>query len=92
MKLDGKIAVITGGGDGIGRCACLRFAEEGADVIILEIRKEAGEETVRMIEEKGGKAVFIQTDIADPESVRSAFEKIEEDVTAKYRLCGGYQQ
>ncbi|MEL7604314.1 MAG: SDR family oxidoreductase, partial [Bacillota bacterium] len=64
------------GGDGIGRCACLKFAREGASVITLEIREDAGRETVRLAAEEGGEAEFIQTDVSKADSVRAAFEKI----------------
>jgi NAD(P)-dependent dehydrogenase (short-subunit alcohol dehydrogenase family) len=78
MKLKGKIAVITGGGDGIGRCACLKFAREGARVITLEICEDAGRETARLAAAEGGEVDFIQTDVSKPESVRTAFEKIDQ--------------
>ncbi|MDH3859492.1 MAG: SDR family NAD(P)-dependent oxidoreductase [Gammaproteobacteria bacterium] len=55
-RLAGKTAVITGGAAGMGRTTSLAFAREGARVAILDIQKEAGEETVQMIRDEGGTA------------------------------------
>ena len=63
-KLDGKVALITGAGFGIGRASALLFAEEGAKVAVNARTSERGPETVRMIKEKGGEAVFIQADVS----------------------------
>jgi NAD(P)-dependent dehydrogenase (short-subunit alcohol dehydrogenase family) len=60
-----KIAVITGGSSGIGRAAALAFAAEGARVAIGARRAAEGEETIRLVREHGGEAVFVQTDVRD---------------------------
>ncbi len=60
----GKVAVVTGGGSGIGRAACEIFAREGASVVVGDINIEGGEETVRLIEQAGGKAVFVKCDVS----------------------------
>ena len=78
MKLKDKIAVITGGGDGIGKSAALLFAREGAEVIILEINKIGGKEVVSRILSQGGKSYFIETDISSVVSVERAFKHIKE--------------
>jgi len=52
--LQGKIALVTGGGSGIGRATALRLAREGAKVMIADYNPEGGERTVRMIKEAGG--------------------------------------
>ena len=62
-KLDGKVALITGAGSGIGRATALLFAGEGASVAVADIVPQGGQETVRLIGEAGGEAVFIQTDV-----------------------------
>ena len=59
-RLAGKIAVITGGAAGMGRTTSLAFAREGATVAILDIQKEAGEETVALIRQSGGTAEFFR--------------------------------
>lgn len=77
-RLAGKIAVITGGAAGMGRATSLAFADEGATVAILDIQKDAGEETVKMIREKGGIAEFIQTDVSKADQVDAAFDRVNE--------------
>ena len=71
-RLEDKVALITGGGAGIGRAAALLFAEEGAAVGIAEIDVEAGSDVVAEIEARGGRALFVATDIAEPDAVEGA--------------------
>jgi len=69
----GRTALVTGGGSGIGRAISLRLAGEGAEVIILELRPEAGEETAELIRGSGGRATVVSADVSDTDSVRAAF-------------------
>jgi dihydroanticapsin dehydrogenase len=69
-RLSGKVAVVTGGGQGIGRATCELFAEEGAAVVIAERNADTGRETAAAIGRKSGKALFVQTEVADEESIR----------------------
>ena len=71
-RLEGKTALITGAGRGIGRAAALRFAAEGARVAIAEIGRADGAATAQAIESAGGEALFVETDVASPESVAAA--------------------
>jgi len=66
MRLEGKVAVVTGGGNGIGRACCERFAEEGADVVVADVLDDAGAETVAAVEARARKAVFVHADAASP--------------------------
>src|SRR5216683_2795337 len=68
-RLKDKVAVVTGGGDGIGRATCELFVEEGAAVVIAEKNLETGRRTAQEISRSGGKAHFIATDVADEASV-----------------------
>lgn len=77
MRLEGKIAAITGGGSGIGRTAAEIFAREGATVLVLERNEESGKETERKIVSQGGKAEFYALDISDWEQVQKVFSEIE---------------
>ena len=63
-RLEGKTALVTGGGSGIGRASAQAFAREGAKVAVADIAVAGGEETVRMIEEAGGEAIFVKTDVS----------------------------
>lgn len=78
MRLLDKIAVITGGGSGIGKATARLFAKEGAFVIITDINRENGQGTVSEIEEHGGKSAFFEVDVANPGSVESAIHQIIE--------------
>jgi NAD(P)-dependent dehydrogenase (short-subunit alcohol dehydrogenase family) len=60
----GKVALITGGGSGIGRASALIFAREGAKVVVADVAVEGGEETVRLIQQRGDEAIFVKTDVA----------------------------
>src|SRR5690606_33170450 len=71
MRLAGKIAIITGSGSGIGRASALRFASEGAHVIVNDIHQEHGEETVENIRENGGNATFFLADVTNPVDVQA---------------------
>ena len=79
MKLSDRIALVTGGGSGIGRAICLTFAEEGARVVVNDIRLEAAEATVKeMSDPARGRA--IQADVADSAQVRAMFATIEREL------------
>lgn len=71
MRLKDKTAIVTGGSSGIGRATALRFSSEGAQVIVVDINEELGNETVQMIKENGGDAVFHRADVSVPEQVES---------------------
>ena len=61
-RLAGKVAVITGGGNGIGRACAVRFAEEGADILVADIQEDPGAETVGLVKETGREALFVRVD------------------------------
>ena len=67
--LDGKRAVITGAGSGVGRASALRFAEEGARVLCADIDGDAAKETVRLVQQAGGTAAPARVDVADEDDV-----------------------
>jgi NAD(P)-dependent dehydrogenase (short-subunit alcohol dehydrogenase family) len=66
-RLDGKVAVVTGGGNGIGRACCERFAAEGADVLVADVLEGPGAEVVTAVEKLGRRALFVRADAASPE-------------------------
>jgi NAD(P)-dependent dehydrogenase (short-subunit alcohol dehydrogenase family) len=71
MRLSGKVAVVTGGGSGIGRASAIRLAREGARVVVADINQSTGEQTAEHIRANGGEALFVHTDVASYESVES---------------------
>jgi len=79
VLLEGKSAVITGAGSGVGRASALRFAEEGARVVCADIQLDAVKETVQMIEAAGGNAVADQCDVSqEPDVVATIALAVEQ--------------
>jgi NAD(P)-dependent dehydrogenase (short-subunit alcohol dehydrogenase family) len=74
MRLQGKVAVITGGGSGMGRVACELFAREGARVVVADVVDEAGRAAVDAITGSGGEAVYVHADVADDEQARAMID------------------
>ena len=83
-RLDGKVAIITGAGSGIGRASALLFADEGAKVVVADFKPAAGQETVARIEAAGGDALFAAADIRQAAQVEAmvnqalaAYDKVD---------------
>jgi NAD(P)-dependent dehydrogenase (short-subunit alcohol dehydrogenase family) len=74
-RLEGKVAVITGAGTGIGRATAKLFAREGAKVVVAELNAEAGEQTAQLIVQGGGKVIAIKTDVTEPDSIQATIDK-----------------
>jgi NAD(P)-dependent dehydrogenase (short-subunit alcohol dehydrogenase family) len=73
--LDGKIALITGAGSGIGRAASRIFAREGARLVLADVVEDGGKQTLALIHDTAGEAVFIKTDVSKPTDVEAAIAK-----------------
>jgi L-rhamnose 1-dehydrogenase len=76
MRLEGKVAIVTGAARGIGQAIGLRFGQEGARVAIVDERETEGEETVHMIESAGGQAYFIRADVSDSAQVQTTVQAV----------------
>src|SRR5262245_24360913 len=104
-RMDGKLAVITGGANGIGRACCERFAVEGADIVFGDIADAAAARTVSAVEALGRRARYVRTDVSDPVAVDNlmqtavdTFSRLDVLVTAAgvsyatYQSSGDAQQ
>ena len=78
MRLQGKVALITGGGGGIGRETAMLFAQEGAQVVVVDVNDVAGEETVRAVVGTGGEAIYVHADVARAADCASMVAAAEE--------------
>jgi NAD(P)-dependent dehydrogenase (short-subunit alcohol dehydrogenase family) len=75
-----KVGLVTGGGMGIGREICLAFAREGASVGVIDFNAKAGNETLKLIEAAGGKAVFVEADVSKESAVESMVETVSREL------------
>lgn len=76
MKLQNKVAIITGAGSGIGKSTALIFAKEGAKVVVANRREDKGQNTVDEIKKQGGEAMFIKTDVSNWDDVSNMVERV----------------
>ncbi|MDN8615086.1 SDR family NAD(P)-dependent oxidoreductase [Variovorax ginsengisoli] len=79
LRMEGKVALVTGGAQGIGRAICERFAAEGAIVAVLDIKAENAERSAQAIREQGGQAVACAGNVAERATFESAVSMLERD-------------
>ncbi|HEY8461056.1 MAG TPA: glucose 1-dehydrogenase [Blastocatellia bacterium] len=77
MRLKDKVALITGGGGGIGRESALLFAKEGASVVVVDINDEAGNKTVDLIRSQEGRAIYVHADVSKAEDCERMVDMAE---------------
>jgi NAD(P)-dependent dehydrogenase (short-subunit alcohol dehydrogenase family) len=75
MRLQDKVAIITGGGGGMGRVAALMFAAEGARVVVAEYGEAAGQETADLVRKAGGEATFVRADVSQENDARAMVDQ-----------------
>ncbi|MCF3974652.1 SDR family NAD(P)-dependent oxidoreductase [Paracoccus salsus] len=73
--VSGKVTLVTGAAAGIGRATAQIFADEGAKVVVSDIDQTGGEETVSLIKDTGGDAMFVKADISKPEDVAKTIDE-----------------
>lgn len=76
QELPGRVAVVTGGAQGIGRAICRRLAEEGADVVVADLNEPRAWETVEIVKGLGRRGSFVSTDVSSEESVKALYEAV----------------
>src|SRR5262245_62939343 len=79
MEIAGKVAVVTGAASGIGRATALALAREGASVVVADLDEAGGQETVGLIADEGGTAVFVRCDVAEARSIEALFARAVEE-------------
>jgi glucose 1-dehydrogenase len=79
-RLEGKVAVVTGGANGIGRACCERFAEEGADIVVADLLEAPAKEVVAAVEAKGRHAIFHQLDATSAEDNEAAAQRAVDEL------------
>ncbi len=78
MRLAGKVAIITGSGQGIGRATALRFAREGAVIAVTDFNEQTGQAVAEEIQRQGGRALFIKTDVAQHDQAQQMAQTVSE--------------
>lgn len=78
LLVEGKVALVTGAGSGIGRASALTFAREGAKVVVVDVNAAGGEETVRMIKKAGGESIFVRADVSKSSEVKAMVDRTME--------------
>jgi len=79
LKLKGKVALVTGSGRGIGRAIALRFADEGASVVVNSLHRDTSEAVKREVESRGARAISVAGDVSDERSVADLFETVKRE-------------
>ena len=74
MKLQNKVAIVTGGAQGMGRAICLRYAQEGAQVVVADLKLDGAQQVVTAIQQMGGQALAVAVDVRDQAQVQAMVE------------------
>lgn len=77
-EFNGRVAIVTGASSGIGRTSALFYARDGARVVVSDVNKDGGQETVQLIQAAGGEAIFVKTDVGNPSDCEELVKKTVE--------------
>lgn len=77
-EFNGRVAIVTGASSGIGRTSALFYARDGARVVVSDVNKDGGQETVQLIQAAGGEAIFVKTDVGNPSDCEELIKKTVE--------------
>ncbi len=77
-EFNGRVAIVTGASSGIGRTSALFYARDGAKVVVSDLNKDGGQETVQLIQAAGGDAFFVKTDVSNPSDCEELVKKTVE--------------
>ena len=80
MSLKGKVAVVTGGGSGMGQATCVQLARDGAAIAVWDLNEAGAQETVKKITEEGGQAIAVQADVSSKQSVLAATQRTRQEL------------
>ena len=80
MSLDGKVAVVTGGGSGMGRQCCIQLARDGAAVAVWDLNQAGAEETADLVAKEGNRAIALKVDVASKADVAAATERTRKEL------------
>lgn len=86
-SLDNKIAIVTGGGSGIGRAVCIKFAAKGAKVVVADVDEAGAQETISEIRNTGGDAIFVRADTSSPKDNEELVKKTVDTYGALHIAC-----
>ena len=75
--LEGRVAIVTGAGSGIGKATALRMSQEGAKMVVVDIVPDAGQETLATIKERGAEGIFIETDVTNYAQVERMVDTVK---------------
>lgn len=78
FRLDGQVACVTGAGQGLGEAMAIALAQAGADLVLVDLRRDTAQAVAQRIQGEGREALVVQADVADPDQVRRALEAAEE--------------
>ena len=85
--LEAKVAIVTGASSGIGRAIALVFAREGAKIVVSDMNEDGGRDTVKLVEQQGGDAIFVKANVAQPADMESLVKQAVDHYGALHVAC-----